>query len=515
MANKGQIAPFSLTASFQPSRLLIWPIIAVGVLLRLLRYANGRSLWFDEALLALNIIHRSPIGLLRPLNYHQGAPLGYLLLVKLATTIGGNGELALRAIPLLAALLSLFLFWRVAESYLSPRAVPLAVALFCLSPVLIASSSEAKQYSSDVALTLLLLWAATKLADPKLADHGLSRASLLKYAVLGATSIWFSHPASFVLAGIATTLLVGAYSEHNRTLLWKRLLLASTWGSSFLLCYFVSLRFLAADQALLHYWRDSFPPHPLASFQTATWIAGAVLKMFDDPAGLVDFLGLALFVAGGLALIRRNRTFACFLIAPIGFAFFASLLGRYPFEGRLLMFLAPLLLMVVAEGVVWISGKFRRFPSVIEALLTVALLFRPVSADAKEVVHPTRREDIKLAIRYIQAHQQPGDVWFVYHWARYQFWYYDELYKISPSVVRIGKDCGTDTTCYESDLDRLRGNRRVWILFSHIWIGDGLQEEDMSVQYLDRLGKRLDRFSATGVRAYLYNLGQSGQSAPW
>ena len=509
VANKESIAPFSLTASFQPSRLLIWPIIAVGVLLRLLRYANGRSLWFDEALLALNIIHRSPIGLFRPLDYHQGAPLGYLLLVKLATTIGGNGELALRAIPLLAALLSLFFFWRVAESYLSPRAVPLAVALFCLSPVLIASSSEAKQYSSDVALTLLLLWAATKLADP-----GLSRASLLKYAALGATAIWFSHPASFVLAGIATTLLVGAYSEHNQTLIWKRVLLASAWGSSFLLCYFVSLRFLAADQALLHYWRDSFPPHPLASSQTATWIAGAVLKMFDDPAGLVDFLGLALFAAGCLALIRRNPTSASSLITPIGFAFFASLLGRYPFEGRLLMFLAPLLLMVVAEGVVWIAGKFRRFPSVIEALLTVALLFRPVSADAKEVVHPTRREDIKLAIRYIQAHQQPGEVWFVYHWARYQFWYYDELYKIAPAVVRIGKDCGTDTTCYESDLDQLRGNRRVWILFSHIWIGDGLQEEDMSVQYLDRLGKRLDRFSATGVRAYLYDLGQSGQSAP-
>ena len=191
----------------------------------------------------------------------------------------------------------------------------------------------------------------------------------------------------------------------------------------------MSLRSLGADRALLNYWHESFPPHPLASLQAINWIAGATLKLFDETAGLIDFLGLALFLAGTFALFRRNRTLSGFLIGPIGFTFLASLLGRYPLGGRLLLFLVPVLLLVTAEGVVGMSSRFGGWRPAVEGLLIAALLFKPVSMDVKELVHPNRGEDIKLAIRYIQAHQQPGDVWFIYHWARYQYWYYDELYK--------------------------------------------------------------------------------------
>jgi len=501
-------APTLSIASFRWSRFSTWLLLLIGAVLRLRAYSNGRSLWFDESLLALNILHRSTAGIFRPLDYHQGAPLGFLFLLKLATKIGGGGEFALRAIPLLAALLSLFVFWRVADLYLSPRAVPLAVALFALGPNLIHFSSEAKQYSSDVAVTLVLLWAATKFVSPPW-----TISSLLRFSLLGATAIWFSHPASFILAAIATTLFTIAVLEHDRKRLRGVILLTAAWAASFLLCYFVSLRSLVADQTLLNYWRDSFPPHPLASLRGLNWLTNAALKLFDEPAGLVDFLGLALFLAGSLALLRRNRILSGYLVAPIGVTILASLLGHYPLAGRLLMFLVPLLLMGIAEGVVWISSRCGRWSRVVEVLVIVTLLLKPLSADIKELVNPNRGEDIKLAIRYIQAHQQPGDVWFIYHWARYQYWYYDELYRLSPTTVRIGKDCGTDAACYTSDLDQLRGNRRVWILFSHIWIGDGLEEEDVSVQYLDSIGKRLNRFSAKGARAYLYDLSGEPSSA--
>ena len=83
------------------------------------------------------------------------------------------------------------------------------------------------------------------------------------------------------------------------------------------------------------------------------------------------------------------------------------------------MFLVPILFMVIAEGVVWLSSRFGRLSSAAEALLIVGLFLKPLSANAKDLIHPNRGEDIKLAIRYIQAHQQPSDVWFIYHWARY------------------------------------------------------------------------------------------------
>src|SRR5881392_4485369 len=59
-------------------------LIALGIVLRLARYLANRSLWLDEVLLARNILDRSFTGLLAPLDLNQAAPIGFLMLQKLA-----------------------------------------------------------------------------------------------------------------------------------------------------------------------------------------------------------------------------------------------------------------------------------------------------------------------------------------------------------------------------------------------------------------------------------------------
>jgi hypothetical protein len=59
---------------------LPWLIIGLGIVLRLTQYVFNRSLWYDEANLALNIIDRSVLELFQPLDHDQGAPIGFLLL---------------------------------------------------------------------------------------------------------------------------------------------------------------------------------------------------------------------------------------------------------------------------------------------------------------------------------------------------------------------------------------------------------------------------------------------------
>ena len=58
---------------------LILAIICFGILVRLVQYLFNRSLWADEAVLALNIVNRSYLELLEPLDYEQGAPIGFLM----------------------------------------------------------------------------------------------------------------------------------------------------------------------------------------------------------------------------------------------------------------------------------------------------------------------------------------------------------------------------------------------------------------------------------------------------
>src|SRR6266566_3686397 len=99
--------PAALTWLYAVARALI----AFGFLLRIARYLANRSLWLDEVLLARNILDRSFFGLLAPLDLNQGAPVGFLMLQKLAVSALGGSEYALRFVPLLAGIISLPLFW--------------------------------------------------------------------------------------------------------------------------------------------------------------------------------------------------------------------------------------------------------------------------------------------------------------------------------------------------------------------------------------------------------------------
>ena len=114
---------------FSPQK-LSWIIIGFGIAIRLVQYLYNRSLWADEAVLALNIVNRSYLELLQPLDYDQGAPIGFLWIEKLAIQLFGNNEYALRLFPLLSSILSIFIFYKLAKIFLRLEAVPIALAFF-------------------------------------------------------------------------------------------------------------------------------------------------------------------------------------------------------------------------------------------------------------------------------------------------------------------------------------------------------------------------------------------------
>ena len=124
--------------------------------MRCAQYLVNRSLWLDESLLALNIVHRTFSQLMQPLDYEQMAPLAFLMIERAAVQFFGNSEYALRLFPFLSGLVSLFLFYKVAKTVLTQRAFIIGLMLFVFSGPLIYYSSEVKQYGSDVTISLLL-----------------------------------------------------------------------------------------------------------------------------------------------------------------------------------------------------------------------------------------------------------------------------------------------------------------------------------------------------------------------
>ncbi len=382
----------SLTAPRQyhvTSETWTWLAVAVGVVVRLVDYANCRPLYKDELSLLTNLVKLSVLDFHTTLTEYQLAPPAFLVLERLMVRLPGNDVLMARLFPLACGLASMFLFRSTARRFLTPRAVPIATGLFALNDWLIYYSSEIKQYSCDLALTLIALSLAvgpvleSNTSDsPPPGPAALTTRRLLALAGFGIVGVWFSYPLALVLAGVGTYLMVVAAGRKA----WQPFLgLAAagvTWVLSSAACYVVSHRILSKERFIWDWWDFAFlpiPPRSLAELQLEFW---QIINAFDSPADLLTplgvlpsaFLALGLFLVGGWALARRWPGGLYLLVAPIFFAIAASALHQYPFHGRLLIFLVPSIHFLVGEGVAAVS---RRGGPLLTMALAGFLLFQP------------------------------------------------------------------------------------------------------------------------------------------
>ena len=138
-------------------RVLVVFCVLIGFAFRVGVYVRDSSLWIDEAMLALNVVNRSPAELMKPLDWNQGAPLGFLMASKAAIALLGDNERAMRTIPFLASLAGLWIFPAFANRAMPIRIARLATILFALSPNLIGYAAEFKQYELDATIAVGLL----------------------------------------------------------------------------------------------------------------------------------------------------------------------------------------------------------------------------------------------------------------------------------------------------------------------------------------------------------------------
>jgi hypothetical protein len=504
---------------------LSWFAIAFGAVLRLSQYAHNRSLWTDESLFALYLLTKAPAGLLAVDHghaafmaneglavavHHQAAPPGFLAVEQFALRFLGNNEYALRLYPLLCGLAALFIFRALAKRNLSPQAVPVAVGLFALSSSLVYYSSEAKQYSSDGMVAVLLLLAAFHIESERL-----TILRSIAWGVIGATALWFSHPAIFVLAGIGVTQF--AFRLHKKRFA-ECVILAATgllWLTSFAVLYIFWLRTLSHDPFMQSVWKNDFFPFPPRSFADLKWPVGAFLLMLKEVVGLtLPGLGAFALIVGGIAFLKGGKQKLSMLLLPLGFTLLASALRKYPFTGRFILFLVPAFIILIAAGVEHIVSRTR--PSrVIVGVLLVLLFLHPVVNGAHELIKPKTKEEMKPLLGYVRANWQTGDSIFVHAHSVAAFAYYADRYGLDDKPYFFGNATVKDHGAYIEELDKLRGRGRVWLLFSRPSFEAELSEHEIYADYLDRIGTKIKCFTEAGAMAYLYDLsGDKSKLAP-
>jgi hypothetical protein len=454
----------------------------------------------DEAFITLNIVNRSFNELLLPLEYNQGAPIGFLFIEKLLVNSLGNSEYVLRLYPFLCGILSIFIFYKITKSLISSKSVLIAVLLFSISPFLIYYSSEVKQFSSDVFFTLLLYALFIYVESDRLTIW-----RLLLFGIIGASAIWFSHAAVFILAGIGLSLFLSYLVRKDWVLSIRLSIVFLMWILSFSVLYFLSLNELGKNSDLLNSWAKNFPPFPPIRIYQFKWYIDKFFEVFRNPVGLRPS-GIAAFlcIIGSISIFNKKRIAFLSLILPTAFLLLASILHKYPLSGRLLLFMVPVLIILIAEGAEYIRVEFDERHSVIWLTCMAILFFYPIYDAYKDFKKPLRREEIKLVMEYAKQRWQPGDILYVYYGAHPAFKYYSEKYGFGESSYILGVKSRDDWNKYREELNRLDGKNRVWILFSHVYKWGSVDEEKLFLHFLESHGTRLDYFKGYNATVYLY-----------
>lgn len=478
-----EVSDRSPAAPWPAVRVATWAtavLLLAGGILRIGRYLADRSLWLDESYLTLNLITRSYGGLLKTLDFNQGAPVGFLWAEKLMLSLLGDSELALRAFPLAVSLAALALFYLVARDVLGEVALLVAVFLFASMEPFVRYAAEVKQYGLDAAVTVALLLVFVRVVErgPR------GRRSTVLLALAGPLAVFFSHPSVFVLAGIACAGLSLAVERGDRAVLRRQVTAYLIWLAAFGVVYLVAIRDLEGLRRTVR-----------GVGAGATGGVKNVYTIFNEP-GLLPrtAVGLtaALVLAGAVYLWSRRPGVVVMGAATTAALLAAGLIGAYPVGQRFLLFLLPVGLLFLAEGVAAIVAHAPRLLAAALVAASVGLIGLPVLADAAaRLAAPPETEEIEPLLAEVVRGWRDGDVLVLYPESQYAFRYYQECEdcsSLTPTLRRLwptrptagGRDQRTPAIVSRTPalvvgdhgrpyLDGVTGRTRAWFLATHFF----------------------------------------------
>jgi len=389
--------------------------LGAGVALRIFHLASGRSLYIDEARLVLNIGSRSFSGLLSPLDYEQTAPIPFLFGEKLAVMAGGMNEVALRFLPFLAGIATLFVIYRLAVRLLPAPAAAVAVALAGVSPAMIQYSNEAKPYSIDALIgSLITLLGIELLASPH------DRARWRAYAIAGIVAVLVSTPGIIVVTGVTAALLADAQVRRNGQLRTRLVGGAVLWGVLFAAIYVAFYRSVSQLPYMQSFWQPAFLTRGEGALVTrAGRMAGDVLwgtfmggPYFHTttretfPLVILMAAGLAVVAVAGAVFVARRAgvTILFALLSPVAVTVVAAAMGVYPITLRLVQFCVPALIILVVGGA---ALAVQRAPagrqSVLMAVIAAALLVRPAIRATLPAFQSYQWQELRPLVRQYES----------------------------------------------------------------------------------------------------------------
>ncbi len=447
---------------------LLFAFIILAVAVRIAIFFQQRDLFIDEANVARNLYEKSYIELMGVLDYEQYATPIFLWFSKLSTDVFGFNELSLRLFPFICSILSVILLVYLISLLLDKKNAIYPLALFAGGFIFLHYSTELKQYSSDFLVSMILLIAALKTSR-----RTINLSFVLLWIILGSLAVWLSMPSVFILFSIGFFWSIRAYFLQNYKDLAAYLIAPTIWLVQFALYYFLLLKDQASSDYLQNYHANSF----LILSMSPDSIKHN-FKLFIDiiaQAGGHTFVAILfntlLIILGFISIIRKKKWESLLFIIPFFVLFIASFLNKYALVPRLLMFIQPIVLVLLAFGIYTV---FKTRNVVLKAILVIVMAFNIYNHQMlKFIFTKFEYQEISFALKTIktQLNKDNNIPVLVFHGAKPSFIFYTEMHdkhSIYTKVKEQAKLLNWDSN-YKSEVENLKTGQHFFVIFGSFY----------------------------------------------
>ncbi len=412
-------------------------LIALGIAIRLVVWYGNRSLWIDEATVAIGNLWKPSAATWGTHDFGQISPFGWLAMVRLATELFGPSELALRLPTLLLAIGYLPAVWLLVRHLAGERAGLLALAFTAVSPALVRYAVELKPYGGEPLIAAGVIAAFIHLIRRPL----LSVPAALGFGLLLGLGCWISSGAVIVVAGgIPSVVLAGTRRGAFAPDVWRRVLLAAVIGAVFSIAYLGHLRLEPWLQTYVTaFWEREFLDPGGPEFARRFWKAAMTLvspTFFGEGGDLFPALLLVAIGVGARQIFRTTRgSTTAILAGPVLVLIGLAAVRVFPIGVRLCLFLAPILSLFLATGLAhWFEAARRRwFP----ALVISVLLLIPAGATYRLVADPVGNQGhARVVLEEMARRRGPHDLVYVFARATPEWFFYTTDWR-QPDRTRI------------------------------------------------------------------------------
>ena len=436
--------------------------ILFGVSVAFLDLIQNKSLWLDEACLALNIVSKSYMDLLNPLDYGQVSPIGFLFIEKFLFDIFGFGEWVLRLFPFVCFFVSIYIFFNLNLKLFSSIKISLiACVFFSLNFTLINYASEVKQYSVDVLFSILIILSSLNIKNTKTVS------AFILHTCLGVVAIWFSNIAVIVLLSCGIyDIYYGIFSSSKKS--YNILFPIFLWITSFIFYYIFFISDHPHTSNMTSYWTAHFMPNKIFSNEFNVFVYKKTKMIFSSLLNFKEkwIFGFILYVLGILLLLKEKKIKYLYLICfPIIIHLILSLFHLYPFYERFILYLIPLIIIPVSYSFKLVLSCFHKF-NISKIIITLILLIYTY-----ELLNTPRidEEEIKKSLSFINKYITNDDHIYVYYSSKPAFEFYKKNYLNvnKAKVIHFGGFHRGKPKGYLNEIKNI--NNSTWILFSHMY----------------------------------------------